>query len=156
MTMAKKEDHSSSDGVKSPAMNGIDPKHVSNTNGVSDMENMVTTTEPSATKETKKVTITEPPSEAAGDIPNLKASKSERQLDAVDLDDELENGNTPMEMGVGKKKKKKSKPKSKRGLVLSHIWSSVTILTKLCVLRTHQPDLRNTTLMLRLHQPNMR
>lgn len=129
--MANQEEHAGLDGLKSPTTNEIGSKPIANTNGVSYMENVITAAEPSAAKEAKKVTITEPTSGAAGDILDRTITKSEAQVDAVEHDDELENGNTPMEMGVGKKKKKKSKPKSKRGLVMSQIQSSMSILTTL-------------------------
>lgn len=103
-------------------MNAIDPKPVATASGAPSMENIVTLTEPSAAKDAKTVTITEPANEAVCDI-DLTTEKSNAEKDADELDDEPEDGNIPMEMGVGKKKKKKSKPKSKRGLVsfqLSH------------------------------------
>lgn len=129
--MANHEDRASSDGVESPTINGIDSKPITNTKGVSHMENVVTATEPSATKEAKKVTLAEPINGAAGDVLDLTIADSEAQVEAARLDDELDDGNTPVEMGVGKKKKKKSKPKSRRGLVLSQIQSSIPLLTTL-------------------------
>jgi hypothetical protein len=114
--MADEEDGISPDGMELPAMNAIDPKPVATTSVASSMENVATVTEPSAAKDDKMVTITEPAKEAACDI-DLTTEKSNAEKDADELDDEPENGNIPMEMGVGKKKKKKSKPKSKRGLV---------------------------------------